>query len=181
MHMDAGLDTGDMLLREALPIGPEDTTGHLHDELATLGASLIVRALKELEQGELQATPQPAEGVSYARKVEKAEGAIDWALPAATLMRRVHAFNPAPGAHTSHAGEALKIWNCEIESDQRLSGKRCGEILYVNDRGIGVVCGAGSVLRLTTLQRAGGKRLPAAEFLRGHALTPGDVLGASSA
>ncbi|MGB6114924.1 MAG: methionyl-tRNA formyltransferase [Comamonas sp.] len=181
MRMDAGLDTGDMLLREALPIGPEDTTGHLHDELATLGASLIVRALKELEQGELQATPQPAEGVSYARKVEKAEGAIDWALPAATLMRRVHAFNPAPGAHTSHAGEMLKIWNCEIESDQRLSDKRFGEILYVNDRGIGVVCGAGSVLRLTTLQRAGGKRLPAAEFLRGHALTPGDVLGASSA
>jgi len=93
----------------------------------------------------------------------------------------VHVFNPAPGAHTSHAGETLKIWICEIESSQRIPDKPCGHIRYADDRGIGVVCGAGSVLRLTMLQRAGGKRLPAADFLRGHGLTPGDVLGASSA
>jgi len=178
MQMDAGLDTGDMLLREAVPIAPEDTTGRLHDRLAALGADLIVRALKELEQGELQATPQPEQGVTYARKVDKAETVIDWSLPAQAVRRKVHAFNPAPGAQTTHAGEALKVWNCEIDSGQRLMDGRCGQILYVNQTGVGVVCGQGTVLRLTVLQRAGGKRLPAADFLRGHALAPGDVLGA---
>lgn len=181
MQMDAGLDTGAMLLREALPIAPEDTTGSLHDRLATLGAALIVRALKELTQGELQATAQPEAGATYARKIDKAESVIDWTRPAPELLRHIHALNPAPGAQTTHAGTVLKVWNCEIDSDSRLQDGRCGQILHIKEQGIAIACGAGTVLWLTTLQRAGGKRLAAADFLRGHALAVGDILGTGSA
>ena len=167
-----------MLLREALAIAPRETTGTLHDRLATLGGVLIVRALQELQQGELQATPQPSEGISYAHKISKAESALDWSLPAQVLERRVRAFNPFPGTHTVHGGVTIKLWECEIDSDYPNTDKRCGHIVYMNSSGIGVACGDASVLRLTTLQRAGGKRLAAGEFLRGHPMSVGDRLGA---
>ncbi len=180
MQMDAGLDTGDMLLREALAIGPHDTTARLHDALAALGGRLIVQALADAQQGRLQATPQPAQGVTYAHKIEKAEAAIDWTQPAEAIARRVRAFDPFPGAATALDGETIKVWCCEIDSGSRLSDKRCGQILYANEDGVGVACGAGTALRLTTLQRAGGRRLAARDFLRGFPLAPGQVLGGSA-
>jgi methionyl-tRNA formyltransferase len=179
MQMDAGLDTGDMLLMERMPIAPTDTTASLHDRLATLGGRMIVEALELAACGGLASTPQPAEGVTYAHKIEKAEAVIDWSLPAAVIRQRVRAFDPFPGASTECGGETIKVWGCEIDSCQRLLDKPGGHILLVNNDGITVACGEG-VLRLTTLQRAGGKRLAAADFLRGFDLQPGMVLGAGS-
>ena len=179
MQMDAGLDTGDMLLVEKTAIAPLDTTATLHDRLAQIGGRLIVQALELAVRGGLKATPQPAEGVSYAHKIEKAESQIDWSLPAEAIARRVRAFDPFPGAATRLGADAIKVWSCEIDSCQRLPDKPCGQILHMGDAGIAVACGAGSVLRLTVLQRAGGKRLQAADFLRGFTLTPGMVLGSA--
>lgn len=177
MQMDAGLDTGDMLLLEKTAITPTDTTATLHDRLALLGGRLIVEALEMAACGGLTATPQPAEGVTYAHKIDKAESAIDWHQPAEVIARRVRAFDPFPGAATALGADAIKVWSCEIDSYQRLPDAPCGQILFINDGGIGVACGAGTVLRLTVLQRAGGKRLPASDFLRGFALAPGMLLG----
>ncbi|ADV01973.1 methionyl-tRNA formyltransferase [Alicycliphilus denitrificans] len=179
MQMDAGLDTGDMLLMEKTAIAPLDTTATLHDRLAQIGGRLIVLALELAVRGGLKATPQPAEGVSYAHKIEKAESQIDWSLPAEAIARRVRAFDPFPGAATRLGADAIKVWSCEIDSCQRFPDKPCGHILHIDDAGIAVACGAGSVLRLTVLQRAGGKRLQAADFLRGFTLTPGMVLGSA--
>lgn len=176
MQMDAGLDTGDMLLIERLPIQTQDTTGSLHDRLATLGGRLIVEALEIAACGGLKAEKQPAEGVTYAHKIEKAEAAIDWTAPAETLARRVRAFNPFPGAATALAGEAIKVWSAHAEAAAAQGTP--GQVLAVEGSGIRVVTGGG-VLVLTELQRAGGKRLAAAEFLRGFALAPGQVLDAA--
>ena len=180
MQMDAGLDTGDMLLCEATAIAPADTQALLHDRLADMGGRLIVQALRQAAAGGLVATPQPAEGVTYAHKIDKAESLIDWSQSAEVIARRVRAFDPFPGASTQLGADTIKAWSCEIDSCSRPSDARCGQILLVSDDGIRVACGAGSVLRLTVLQRAGGKRLPAAAFLRGFALAPGQVLGASA-
>ena len=176
MQMDAGLDTGDMLLVQALPIGPRATTASLHDELAALGGQLIVQALQLAGQGALRPVPQPAEGVSYAHKIDKHEAAIDWRQPAALIERRIRAFDPFPGASTTLGDAVIKLWNSEIDSYLRTPDARCGQILAINDAGITVACGDGA-LRLTELQRPGGKRLPAREFLRGFALAPGQCLG----
>lgn len=179
MQMDAGLDTGDMLLLEKTPIAPTDTTAALHDRLATLGGRMIVEALELAACGGLHPVPQPAEGVTYAHKIEKAESEIDWSLPAAAIGQRIRAFDPFPGASTHLQGEAIKVWGYEIDSCSRLSGERCGQILASGPEGVTVACGDGA-LRLTTLQRAGGKRLPVADFLRGFALPVGQVLGAGA-
>ena len=176
MQMDAGLDTGDMLLVQALPIGPRATTASLHDELAALGGQLIVQALQLAGQGALRPVPQPAEGVSYAHKIDKHEAAIDWRQPAALIERRIRAFDPFPGASTTLGDAVIKLWSSEIDSFLRTPDARCGQILAINDAGITVACGDGA-LRLTELQRPGGKRLPAREFLRGFALAPGQCLG----
>ena len=112
MQMDAGLDTGDMLLRESTPIG-DDTTARLHDRLAAMGGRLIVEALKRADAGTLRPEPQPAEGVTYAHKVEKSEAHIDWSLDAATIVRRIRAFDPFPGATSSLGGDAVKLWAAE--------------------------------------------------------------------
>ena len=173
MQMDAGLDTGDMLLREHLPIGPEDTTGSLHDQLALLGGRLIVEALELAACGGLTAEPQPEAGVTYAHKIDKAEAAIDWQQSAETIARRVRAFNPAPGAVGTLAGEAVKVWAAEAESGDGKTGPM-GEVVAVDTSGITVRTGDG-VLRLTELQRAGGKRLPVADFLRGFPVAPGQL------
>jgi len=173
MQMDAGLDTGDMLLTEAIPIGPADTTGSLHDRLAALGGDLIVQALEQAGAGRLQPVPQPRQGVTYAHKIEKAESVIDWSQPAAVIERRIRAFNPFPGAQTRLRGELLKLWESEIDSGNRPIDAGSGQILPSNGAKIRVACGDG-VLRLTQLQRPGGKRLPVADFLRGFELAAGD-------
>ena len=180
MQMDAGLDTGDMLLTERLPITAAATTATLHDQLAALGGRMIVEALELATCGGLKPVPQPAEGITYAHKIEKAEAAIDWRQPAPQIEQRVRAFDPFPGATAVLGGEVVKVWRSELDSCQRPSDVRQGQILLVNDSGITVACGEGA-LRLTTLQRAGGKRLAAADFLRGFELQPGMVLGTPSA
>ncbi len=180
MQMDAGLDTGDMLVVEKVAIAPTDTTARLHDTLATLGGRLIARALELAACGGLKPVPQPAEGVTYAHKIEKSEALIDWAQPVAQIERRIRAFDPFPGAQTTvrsgGAVETVKLWRSVIDSKERPSNEDNGQILLVNEAGIAVVAGDG-VLRITELQRAGGKRLAAADFLRGFTLAPGMRLG----
>ncbi|BEP94181.1 methionyl-tRNA formyltransferase [Acidovorax sp. A79] len=180
MQMDAGLDTGPMLLTERLAIAPTDTTASLHGRLASLGGRMIVEALELAACGGLRAEPQPAEGITYAHKIEKAESTIDWSQPATLIGQRIRAFDPFPGASTECAGETIKVWSYEIDSNTPNTGKRHGQIISVDSQGVAVACGEGA-LRLTTLQRAGGKRLAAADFLRGFDLQPGMVLGAAPA
>lgn len=168
MRMEAGLDTGPMLRKESLPIADADTAGTLHDKLAALGARLIVESLPGLEREALPGEPQPAEGVTYATKIEKAEAVLDWRKPAAELNRAVRAFNPYPGAVAQIDGQAIKIWRAVPEPGKGVPGT----VVAVADGSIVVACGDGA-LRLTELQKSGGKRLPAAEFLRGFSLKPG--------
>ena len=176
MQMDAGLDTGAMLLTERLAITARDTTATLHDPLATMGGRLVVQALEQAASGGLTAVAQPQEGVTYAHKIEKAEAAIDWRQPAPQIEQRVRAFDPFPGATAVLGDEVVKVWRSELDSCQRPSGVRQGQILLVNDSGITVACGEGC-LRLTELQRPGGKRLAARDFLRGFDLRPGQCFG----
>lgn len=176
MQMDAGLDTGDMLLREALTIAPDATTGSLHDALAALGGRLVVRALELAASGGLSPQRQPEEGVTYAHKIDKAEARVDWSQPAEVIGRRIRAFDPFPGAFTALNGEVVKLWRYQINSELHNKHMGYGTILASNEGGITVACGEGA-LCLTELQRAGGKRLPAADFLRGFALPVGAVLG----
>ena len=180
MQMDAGLDTGDMLLIERLPIDPRDTTGTLHDKLAALGGRLIVEALEIAACGGLKPTPQPAQGVTYAHKIEKHEAAINWTQPAEVIERRIRAFNPFPGATTTAHGASLKLWAGSVKSAASQADREPGRILRVEQTGIDVQCGQG-VLTLTELQRPGGKRLPVADFLRGFSLTAGDSFGGETA
>ena len=181
MQMDEGLDTGGMLLTERLPIrhaGPDaDTTATLHDRLATLGGRMVVEALELAACGGLQATPQPAEGITYAHKIEKAESLIDWSLSATALDQRVRAFDPFPGASSLLQGEAIKVWACRPAAEVGTVAVPPGTILQADADGLAVQCGSG-VLWPTLLQRAGGKRLPVADFLRGFpGLQPGMVFG----
>jgi len=173
MQMDAGLDTGPMLSRHPLPIDRDDDAGSLHDKLAALGAKAIVAALQEIASGRAQAMPQPSEGATYARKLTSGEAAIDWSRSCVELERMVRAFRPAPGARTELRGEPLKIWRARCDESSGIPGV----ILAAGEDGVCVACGDGA-LRLTELQRSGGKRLAAAEFLRGTPLQPGERLGA---
>jgi len=177
MQMDAGLDTGDMLLVESLPIGARDTTGTLHDRLADLGGRMVVEALELAACGGLRPVKQPEAGVTYASKIDKAEARVDWSLPADAIGRRIRAFDPFPGAAAELDGEALKLWRHEIDSGHRSPDSPCGTILSAAPDGVTVACGQGTALRLTELQRAGGKRLAAADFLRGFDLKPGMRFG----
>jgi methionyl-tRNA formyltransferase len=172
MQMDVGLDTGDMLLQQALPISANDTTATLHDKVAELGADLVVQALElaVAAQAGLQARKQPAEGVTYAHKIEKHEAAIRWTDDAVAICRRVRAFNPFPGASAVLNGETIKIWRAEpgpVGHDAP-----AGTVLSVDAAGIAVSAQGSSVL-LQELQRPGGKRLAVADFMRGFAVQPG--------
>ena len=167
MQMDAGLDTGPMLLKRAEPINADDTTGGLHDRLAWLGAEMIVEALEALPGG-LAATPQPADGVTYAAKIGKAEAGIDWTRPAAEIERAIRAFNPFPGAVATLHGTPIKLWRARAID----AGGSPGEVLLAEGAGVIVGCGDGS-LCITELQKPGGKRLPAADFLRGMPIAAG--------
>jgi methionyl-tRNA formyltransferase len=173
MQMEAGLDTGPVLHSAALPIGVDDSAASLHDKLAMLGGRLIVEALARLP---LPATAQAAAGVTYAAKIDKAEAALDWRLPAVQLSRQVRAFNPFPGAASSLDGIQIKVWRGEVVA---ASGEP-GVVLAVDKQGIVVACGAGA-LRLTELQKAGGKRLPVAQFLAGTPVRVGSRLALRAA
>ena len=174
MQMDAGLDTGDMLMEEKLPILAQDTTASLHDKLADMGAELIVKALTQV--GQFKPVKQPAEGVTYAHKIEKAEAAIDWTLSAQLLSQRVRAFDPFPGMTAQMAGEVVKVWHAHVlhDSVQTLKAATPGTLLAVNEEGLQVACGDG-VLCLTQLQKPGGKRQPVADFVRHFKGAVGDV------
>jgi methionyl-tRNA formyltransferase len=165
MKVDAGLDTGPMLLAEAIAIDAQDTTGSLHDRLAELGGKLAVDALARFDQ--LVAMPQPEAGVTYANKIDKAEAQLDWSQPAETLSRKMRAFNPFPGAVVTLAGEPVKVWRGEAVAG---SG-RPGQVLAADATGIVVAC-AEDALRLTELQKPGGRRVTSADFLHGTALRP---------
>lgn len=173
MQMDEGLDTGPMLLARALAIGEDETAGELHDRLAALGAELIVEALAGLAAGSLVARPQPTEGASYARRIEKAEARIDWREPAAVLARRMRAFDPAPGMHSVLPGidGPIKFWAARARAATPAEARaRPGEVL--GGEGLAIACGEG-VLQVLELQRAGGRRLAPAEFLKGTPLAAG--------
>ena len=174
MQMDAGLDTGDMCVIERLPIAADDTTASLHDKLAVLGGRLIVEALEMAACGGLNRTPQPADGVNYAHKIEKAESQIDWNESAEVIARRLRAFNPFPGGATNLGSEAIKVWEAVAEEGTGAAGV----VLSADAQGVRVACGQG-VLNMTLLQRAGGKRLAAGDFLRGFELSAGAVLGSA--
>ncbi len=165
MQMDAGLDTGPLLLAEKLAIGADETAGELHDRLAVLGARLIVAALAQRDA--LTPVPQPAAGATYATKLGKAEAQLDWAQPAGVLARKLRAFNPVPGATLPLAGEPVKIWRAEAVAGIG----RPGQILAADASGIVVATGRGA-LRLTELQKPGGRRVASADFLRGKPLQP---------
>ncbi len=172
MQMDAGLDTGDMLLIERVAIAATETTSQLHDQLAALGGKMIVDALHLAARGELKPVKQPEAGVTYAHKVEKQEAVIDWNQTADHIVRRVHAFNPFPGASSTLGGEVLKIWNATVSAGAAPAHAQPGEVLAVVPEGI-TVSAMNSEVILTELQRPGGKRLSAADLLRGFEIKPG--------
>ena len=173
MKMNAGMDTGDIVAVEKTPIEPGDNSQTLHDRLALLGASLLVKTIPQYVSGELQPRPQPTEGVSYAPKIKKQDGQIDWTLPSERIARLVRAMTPWPGAFTHSPAKPepilLKIW--EAEPTDMIGA--AGEVLRADKSGILVGCGEGA-LRLRILQREGGRRLSAQEFLTGHPLPVGE-------
>jgi len=165
MQMDAGLDTGDMLLVAREPIRPDDSTAALHDRLAALGGRLVVEGLAAPA---LARTPQPAEGVTYAHKIEKAEAAIDWTQPPAVVERRARAFDPFPGASFTLDGEVVKVWRARV-ADGVGAHAEPGTVLHAADGRLTVACGTGDAagaLDLLQLQRPGGRRIDAAAFLQ---------------
>jgi methionyl-tRNA formyltransferase len=170
MQMDSGLDTGGMLLRAVLPIADDDTAQTLHDKLAVLGASSIVSALQQLELGTLQAQHQDGCAATYAAKLSRAEGLIDWHKGAVELARAVRAYNPFPVAQARVGAETWRIWQAQVV--QQSEGIP-GEVLQADKEGILVRCGEGALL-LKELQKAGGKRLPVSSFLVGNPVKPGD-------
>jgi methionyl-tRNA formyltransferase len=164
MQMDEGLDTGAMLLKQALPIAADETGASLHDKLAALGAGMIVDALARLEAGRLPPTPQPVEGVTYAAKLTRDDGRLDWAKPAAALERQVRALTPWPGAWFETGGERIKVLAAALGSGRGTPGAVIGP-------GLTIACGEGA-LRLTRVQRAGRGAMDDAAFLRGATLPP---------
>ncbi len=176
MQMDAGLDTGPMIATGALAIAPDDSAATLHDRLAVLGARLLVEHLPAWLRGELSARAQPAAGVSYASKIDKAEAAIDWSQPAAVIERRVRAFDPFPGCSFQLDGETVKLWRAALVSNPADGHGQPGQCLAAPAGTLRVACGDGA-LDLVELQRTGGRRVPVADFLRGRAVTAGTRLG----
>ena len=167
MQMDAGLDTGPVLAQHPIAIAANDDAGTLHAKLATQGAEAIERALVDIETGRARAVPQSESGATYAAKIDKRETRLDWSRPALVLERAVRAFRPAPGAFAMLDGEPVKIWQASVAA----AGGEPGTILQAGQELL-VACGE-QALAISALQRAGGRRLSAQEFLRGHPLAPG--------
>ncbi|HJS35278.1 MAG TPA: methionyl-tRNA formyltransferase [Pseudoxanthomonas sp.] len=163
MQMEAGLDTGPVLLAQSMPIGPDDTGGQLHDRLSDLGAQVLRDALGLLRAGvRLPPHPQAEEGVVYAHKLDKAEARLDWSQPAEVLARKVRAFNPWPVAEAQVAGERLRIHGAVVVDQAH--GAAPGTLLTAGRQGLDIACGDG-VLRLRVVQREGGKAITAADYL----------------
>ncbi len=178
MQMDEGLDTGAVIAQHAEPIRAEDTTATLHDRLAALGGRLMVSVLQRAEQGDaLAAQPQPSTGVCYAHKIEKAESAIDWALPAAQIERRVRAFDPFPGASFQWQGESVKLWQARVVALQMPAV--AGTVVQASSDGLVIACGQ-DALQLTQVQRPGGKRQPVSALLQARPVEAGHVLGTAA-
>jgi methionyl-tRNA formyltransferase len=174
MQMDAGLDTGPMLALRRLAIEDDDDAQSLHDRLAALGAKLIVGALEDVAAGRAKTTPQTLAGASYARKIGKQEAELDWTRPCVELERAVRALRPSPGARSKLQGEVIKIWRARCVARSGAPG----EVLESSAEGILIGCGEGALLA-TELQRAGGTRLAAADFIRGFPIMRGDRFGAA--
>lgn len=164
MQMDAGLDTGDMLLKGVVPITPDTTAGNLHDQLAVLGADLMLKTLAEMPSP----TPQPTDGITYADKIRKEEALIDWTKSAMQIERDIRAFNPFPIAYFMHGSERIRVFGAEVEPTR--TDAVPGTVL--DDRLL-IACGGGTALRLTVLQRAGKKIMPAEDLLKGWTLPKG--------
>ena len=173
MRMERGLDTGPIYLIKTIPILPDDDAGSLHDRLAALGARCIIEALPKIAEGTLAPAPQTSDGITYAHKITKPEAAIDWQRESWEVDRQVRAFNPFPGAFSMLRNEPVKIWRGFASADAQGVP---GEILGCGPEGIDVACGKGK-LKITELQKAGGRRLSAAEFLRGLSPMPGERFG----
>jgi methionyl-tRNA formyltransferase len=169
MRMEAGLDTGPMLLARRMDIHPTDTAKTLHDRLAQMGAQLIDEALQTMSRGPIREVAQPEEGVTYATKINKSEASISWHESAEHIHRQVRAFNPWPVAQTQFNGQQLRVWEAEPMASPGIDAMPPGSVLSATHEGIDVVCGAG-VLRVLKLQLAGRKPLPAAQFLQGQHL-----------
>jgi methionyl-tRNA formyltransferase len=167
MQMDAGLDTGPMLLARPVPIGPREDCGSLHDRLARLGAEAVVAAIEDWQAGRIVPVPQPAEGATYAPKVRKEEALIDWAMPAAAIDRQVRAFNPWPVAETRWDGRQLRVWAAEPAGPAPAGAP--GEVVVATGGRLVVATGEGA-LELRSVQLAGRRAVPAAEFLNAHPL-----------
>lgn len=174
MRMDAGLDTGDLLLQRALAIGPEETSRELHDRLSVLGAAALVEALPLLAAGQLVPVRQDGARATLARILEKEDGRLDFSLPAPRLAQRVRAFTPWPGAFTQLRGMLLKVH--AVRALPEVGGLAPGEARAVPE-GVAVGCGGGSALLLLEVQLEGKRRAPAAEFVKGQPIAPGTVLG----
>lgn len=177
MKMDQGLDTGDILSQRATAIVSDDNAQTLHDRLAAMGAALLLETIPDYVAGKIVSRKQPEEEASYARKITKADGHLDWTQPARSVWNRVRAFVPWPGAYTFLSAETkselLKIWQAEpVEQSSDSPGK----ILVAANDGIVVACGQ-QALRILALQRQGGRRLTAREFLAGYSLSAGQQLG----
>jgi len=178
MQMDAGLDTGPMLLAEPMPILPDDSTATLTGRLAAVGARLIVEALREGGAGRLRAVPQPDDGATYAHKLDKQEAWLDFSLDAELLARRIRAFDPFPVACARHGETTLRLWRAGASAGDGAAAP--GTVLAACTAGLRIACGRGSLV-VTELQRPGSRRMNAAEFLAGMPLRAGDVLAAASA
>ena len=168
MQMEAGLDTGPMLLSEALPIGDNETGGELHDRLAAQGARLLVTVLDELEHYLANATVQPEDGVTYAHKLSKAEAKVDFRLPTRAIYNRVRAFNPWPVAWFARDGQPVRIWQASESTTPANANDEPGHIVHIDEQGLHVATGDG-VLILESLQLPGKRRMQVADILRGHA------------
>lgn len=175
MQMDEGLDTGAMIQGETVPIGPDDTTGTLHDTLAALGGRMVVDALRRLAAGQpLAATPQPAEGVTYAEKIAKEEAPLDLRRPATVLGAQVRAFNPFPGATVQVGQTVIKCWQAQPLTAAGGQPQVPGTVLAADADGVVIACGEGA-LRVTELQKPGGRRVPAQQFLQSMPLPAGTL------
>jgi methionyl-tRNA formyltransferase len=173
MQLDPGLDTGPMLDVVRVPIAAQETAGTLHDKLAAAGATAIVGVLHRLARGERPpATPQPADGATYAAKIDRSDAAVDWRLSSDAIERRVRAFDPVPGATTTLAGEPLKLWRA-VASREAAAGAEPGTVVSATAAGIVVACGEGT-LSVTEVQPAGGRRMGAASFVAGRRVSRGD-------
>lgn len=173
MQMDAGLDTGPVLLVRRVPIASDETGGSLEAKLAVAGGETIVAALAAIGQGQLSSQPQSQAGVTYAHKISREEGRLAWVRTAVELERAIRAYDPVPGAYTTLGGQPLKVWRARADAAQ--PGVEPGTVVDTT-ADLAVACGEG-ILRILELQRAGGRRQPAAEFLRGAAIVSGARLG----